>query len=273
MTDTTSATTAPPTEGPHRRARRWVMTVGLLSLAVLVAVVAWGLITVVLPGHRSFSYTADTGVAAGGGLRVETNNAAVTLAPSPDGQVHITAQGTYTTTAPTVGHSTAGDTTTITASCASTSVNRCSLDVQVLLPAALAVTADAGDGQFTARDLTGPLNLTTSNGTIQTERTTGALALHTTNGTIDVASARSPRVSATTQNGTVTLGFAAPPTAVQATTTNGVVDIAVPPAAYYITTHTTNGGIQTELPSDRYAAHTITATTSNGGIRVHPTNT
>ena len=268
----TAATTSSFTGRHPRPGRRWFLAVGLLLLAIIVGVVVWVLVRFVLPGHQNFSYGTD--VIAARNLRVETSSAAFSLAPSPDGQVHISAQGSYTTTAPTVHPTTSGDTTTITASCPPTGINRCSLQVQVLLPAAMAVTADAGDGQLTASDLTGPLTLTASNGTIQTDRTTGTLSLNTTHGTIDVAADRSAHVTAATQNGTVNLAFAAPPTTVEATTTNGAVNIAVPPTdAYYITTHTTNGGIQTELPSDRYAAHTITATTSNGAIHIHPANT
>lgn len=265
----TEATTTLLAKRQHRPGRRWVLAAGLAGLAIIVAVAIWVLVRFVIPGHQSFSYRAD--LTAARQLRVDTSSVAFTLAPSPDAGVHIGAQGSYTDTAPTIRHTTVGDTTTIGAVCSASGVNQCSLEVRVLLPAQLAVIANTGDGQVAAHDLTGPLNITTSNGAIAADHTSGTLSLHTNNGSIDITGVHSTHVTAGTQNGAVNLAFAAPPTTVEANTSNGAVEIALPStAAYYINTHTTNGGTQINLPSDRSAAHAISVTTSNGSIHIHP---
>jgi len=248
-------------------ARRVVLAVGLVPV---VAACVWGavLVTSIVQGSRDYQYSA---VHAATALEVQASNAALTLEPSADGQVHVEARGHYAGRRPTVGLTSRDGHLTITASCRSTWLHSCNLHLDVALPAQLPVVARGDNGAIQAHGLTGALRLRTDNGTVAVTGARGVLQLQSSNGAISTTATTSSSVSARTDNGQIGLDFAAAPTTVDAQTSNGQVEIALPTSAtYYITTGTSNGSIETTVPSDRFAHRTITARTDNGGIDIRP---
>jgi hypothetical protein len=231
-------------------ARRVVLAIGMVPVAAA-CVGGAVLVTGAVQGGRSYVYS--TVQAAPTELEVVPSDTGVTLEPSLDGQVHVAARGHYAGRRPQVGLALRDGRLTITATCHSTWLHSCRLDLDVALPAHIPVVARGDNGAIRARGLSGALQLQTSNGAITADTISGST------------------VSARTDNGDVSLDFAAPPTTVDAQTSNGHIDIGVPTsAAYYLTTRTENGGVDTSVPSDRFAQRTITARTDNGDIHVHP---
>lgn len=221
---------------------------------------------------RGTAINATQEVAAGTRVSVNLRNAEINLRPSTDGRVHVTAEGSYLGEEPVVTAKTSGEVTSIAGrGCENHWFGRCELQVTVALPEALRVTVLGSNGAVTATGLIGPLDLETTNGRIDVNGASRRLELKSTNGAIRLREATSPRVSATTSNGSVDLDFARAPVSVEATSSNGAVTVRVPVrgVTYFVDVRTTNGAITTNsVPSDRAAGRTITVRTSNGAVTV-----
>ena len=249
--------------------RRAVLAFGMLP--VLAACIGGGVVvTSLLRGMETFDYAAVSS-APGAGVAVNIGNAGLTVGPSVDGRVHLAKHGRYSGRRPTIGQRVQGDRLVVAADCRSTWLQSCRLDVDLLVPADLALVVDGGNGSIATHDLGGAARLRTENGAITVARDSGPLDLQTSNGSIDAAAVTAVSVVARTDNGRVDLDFALSPTRVDATTSNGHIGIQVPTSvSYFLTTHTDNGSISANIPSDRFAQRTITARTSNGSISITP---
>lgn len=264
-------TTSTPPQ-PRRTAR---MSRGL-TVTLIIGLVLVGLVfaagALVQTGLLAGSpITLDEEATAGTNVVVDIPNAAVTLVPSTDSLVHVAARGSYFGAEPTVNVTTESDVTTISGGCPGGFFVRCTLRLDVSVPAAVNVDVEGRNGSITATDLTGDLRLHTTNGAIETTQTRGPLRLTTTNGAVRVNESRSNRVTARTTNGAVQLDFTSAPTTVEAVSTNGAVTVRVPTTgvAYYVDARTTNGNVDTAtVPSDRTATRTITAETTNGSVTI-----
>jgi hypothetical protein len=209
----------------------------------------------------------------GTSLDVRVPNAAVTLTPSSDDEMHVRVTGSFFGTAPTLSVQTEGGVTEVRGGCRPQLFSRCSIRVAVQLPRSLPVTVNGENGRIEASGLTGRLTLETSNGAIQTDGTVGRLDVQTTNGDVSVTDAASRIVRASTTNGSVELTFTDAPDTVDAGSTNGSITVRVPVSqvSYLITAQTANGEVNTDtVPSDRTARRSITAQTTNGSVTVEP---
>ena len=254
--------------GKRPSANTVILIVGL-SLVALATVVG----LVFAANFRGGTVDQDDDLAAGTSVSVEIPNAALTLRPSEDDEIHVRMRGTYLGEKPRLETGTSGGVTTISGGCPRQWFSFCSLDVTVELPESLPVTVVGQNGAITASGLTGRLNLGTTNGRIETDGTEGDLDLRSTNGAIRVRGATSADVTAITTNGSVDLGFEDAPTDVAARSTNGAVTVRVPVdgLTYFVTARTTNGTTNTDsVPSDRTSNRTITAETTNGSVNVVP---
>ncbi|MEW2353024.1 DUF4097 family beta strand repeat-containing protein [Spirillospora sp. NPDC029432] len=166
---------------------------------------------------------------------------------------------------PTATWKLTGDRLTLATDCGAL-IGGCAVRYQVLVPRSLALNIEGDNGRVSATGLSAALGIRTANGTITVTDATGPLDLRTENGEVRSASTRAERVSATTQNGQVTLAFAAAPRQVAVTTENGEVDITVPRTAYKVTTTTDSGDVRADIPQDATAPRSITARTDSGAI-------
>ncbi|MEG8183992.1 DUF4097 family beta strand repeat-containing protein [Nocardia terpenica] len=246
------------------RSRRWVLIGGLVVFVVIIAAAVPSIINHV---RKPFSATAT--VAAGTTLRVEAEDADLTLHSGPDPEVHVNATGdyAYTQSPNTMTASTEGSTTTVTGSCK----GACTMHLDITLPAGLAVQAHVAVGSITATASTGPLTAQIGTGNIEVSNPASAVDLHTNTGKVVVHDSRSDRLAVTTGTGEVRASFATSPTAVAVTTNIGEVDLNLPnPAAgYYIDAAARTGAQSISIPNDRYAHNTITVKTGTGSINIH----
>lgn len=82
------------------------------------------------------------------------------------------------------------------------------IDITLTVPAGVSVRATTSDGDIRLSGVTGAVDLTSSNGSIDADRLGSADAsFHTTDGSIDASFAGAPaRIAAHTTNGSVTIG-------------------------------------------------------------------
>jgi len=245
---------------------------------VVASVAAAWLIITFLPGHRNFAGAAEANAAGSTRLQVNVSDAGVTLNRGLDSRVHVSAHGTYSSTKPSISATSANSITTVNASCPGSASHaigsfhqRCQLDVVITVPVNLAVQLADDNGPITASNLSGALQLRSVNGAVTVSNSSGPLTLHSENGEIDVNRARSGRVAATSENGSINATFATAPTSVTATTQNGAIDIAVPTdSPYAVHAIGGTGSSKIDIPRSATANRKISASTQNGDIYVHP---
>jgi len=175
------------------------------------------------------------------------------------------------------------------------------VDFFVTVPVLSNVEADTSNGRIEARNLSGVLDLATSNGRIDTSEVTSELTASTSNGDISVENAEGlfdlrtsngeiemesvdGVVAADTSNGKITYsGYLAPDVDHRMATSNGRIHLAIrSDASLIIDAETSHGSITSTLPligdtqGDEWnavlnppATGTLTLRTSNGRIEMH----
>lgn len=143
-----------------------------------------------------------------------------------------------------------GNTLTITARCPDGD-GECGTDLVVTVPAAASSRTDVTTGSVTVDGLTGAQDLTATTGPV---RGTGLGAAP---------------VTARTTTGSVALGFAAAPSAVEAEATTGDVDIEVPVGpVYQVQARVQTGQSRVEVADTPGAEHRISARSTTGSVSV-----
>ncbi|MBW8805441.1 MAG: DUF4097 family beta strand repeat protein [Catenulisporales bacterium] len=122
-------------------------------------------------------------------------------------------------------------------------------------------------------DLRVPANVsvqvTTSDGSVEVANVTGAVDLTSSDGELRASGLGSGDASFQTTNGTVSAEFTGAPARIRAGTTNADVHITTDgKTTYYDSVQTTNGSQSLTNPQDRFAADEIDVTTSNGNVSV-----
>jgi hypothetical protein len=259
----------PQETAPKPRGSGQIVALGLILLVVGGLLVAWMMVSFMLPGRLDFH--SGTTVAAGNLLQVDAPDANINLVPGPDGSVRVLADGHYVSVPPTVSVKTTGQTTMVSASCPDH--GDCDLQVTISVPVALNAQVDAVTGHVEADGLRGTLNLSSVDGSVDVRGSTGAVTIRAVNGSIDLDGSRSPRVDAQGENGSVKLNFLEPPTNVTATSTNGSVSVRAPqpvvaPFAYRVLAQSEHGGAKVSVAVDDSSTQVITATSTNGSVKV-----
>ena len=259
----TSTPTPPPTS-QRTGLRPWAIVLIVVGSLVLAGLVAVASVTLLWPRPVALSYSVD----AGSSVEARVPDAPLRLHASRDGRVHVVVSGWHTGPAPKVDVRTSGDTTTIAGGCSRPWSVRCSIRVDVSLPATSDATVFGANGEVTATGLDGALRLATTNGTISVTDASGPLDLRTVNGAVVLRRATSEQVATRTTNGAVDLDFLAPPQTVTGHTINGAVSVRVPPGEdYRIVAKTVNGPVDT-MASTPGAARSIRVDTVNGAVTV-----
>lgn len=186
-------------------------------------------------------------------LRVETGNGRITVSGDDGDEITVTAR---------LRESDQGDADwllredddvlVVEGDCDGGWFDECSVGFEIELPAELAV------------------ELRTDNGRIDVDGLAGALDAQTDNGAIsgDVLTSRTARVD--TDNGRVTLVFAATPDDVTVTTDNGAVEVRFPDDgdAHDVSTRTDNGSVDVGVRTDPTSDRSISVETDNGSIEI-----
>ncbi|OLT33234.1 hypothetical protein BJF79_08125 [Actinomadura sp. CNU-125] len=171
-------------------------------------------------------------------------------------------------TDPSVTWDLTGDRLTLSTDCG-TLVGGCAVRYEVLVPRGVAVGVQGQNGTISAAGFAAALSIRSTNGAIRVDGATGPLDLRTESGEVRSTATGSQRLSATTQNGTVDLSFAAAPTQATVTTENGEVNMTVPRTPYKVTTTTDSGDVRADVPTDASAPRSITVRTESGAIALN----
>ncbi|GGE95506.1 DUF4097 family beta strand repeat-containing protein [Mycetocola zhadangensis] len=266
----------PPAPPPQRMSRglRLFLLIGIpILVIVLIVAFAISLSSAIRAASGGSNVSQDLNADAGSSVSIDVPNAALFLGPSDDDRVHVTMQGTYSGTKPELSLRNDDGETEITGGCPRGwfLFNRCSVRIEVQLPAELDVEAEGQNGGISASELDGDLDLSTTNGTVSVEQASGRLMLETTNGRIELTDVTSTDVEAETTNGAVLLAFTEAPDAVSARSTNGEISVRVPDddESYRVDADTTNGKVNTaDIRTDPDSDRSITARTTNGRVTV-----
>jgi hypothetical protein len=146
----------------------------------------------------------------------------------------------------------------------------CSVHYDVTVPRDVDVRADLDNGRLQVVGTTGSIDASSDNGSIALVDVEGDVEIDSDNGSLEADGLVARTVTAETDNGSIDLGFAEPPTFVDADSDNGSVEVRLPEVAggYRVDMDTDNGstdlGVATDPASDRH----ITATSDNGAVRV-----
>ncbi|MGW6281152.1 DUF4097 family beta strand repeat-containing protein [Kribbella sp. NPDC055071] len=226
-------------------AQRRMLIIGLVPLLVLV--VTGAAVTVAtIRGKLPYTYAASFEPGPQGvGI---TSDVQTVLRTSGDGRVHVTADGTYTVTQPSIQVTTTDGRLVIDASCPD---GHCLVELTVELPPASATRVKVTRASINGYGVASPLSLDASDGSIE------------------LTGLESPRVSADTERGSIDLMFDQPPEQVTATASDGSLTVQVPrSAAYAIDAVAAQGSSELNLPSDPSATRRLYLRTSYGSITV-----
>jgi hypothetical protein len=205
-------------------------------------------------------------------LQVDGSSGSITITGSDTDSIHVRAEISDGLRPTGESRRVVGDTLQLHSTCPNYGSDWCHVNYEVSVPRDIAVVVNSGDGSVDLSGTTGPVNIDTDNGSLDIADVSGDVHVASDNGRITAARLRSQTVTAGTDNGRLTLEFAAAPTTVVATADNGRVTVVVPNdgTAYRVETETDNGSENVSVPTDGASTRTITARTDNGSVTIRP---
>jgi hypothetical protein len=262
-----------PAAGP-RRLGLWLFVV--VSSAVLVIVAAAVPVFGWIAEQTSTSHWSAVHPITN--LQVRIASGDVSVAPGPAGSVSMVQTLTWNTTRPKVTETWAGDALTIAMDCSNRSpfpVNDCGVQLQLTVPASVAVQAAADSGDVTVAGLSGDVRAQTTSGDVELDGDTGYIWARAESGGVNGNALRSRRIDAATVSGDLYLTFAAPPTTVSATVESGSATVVVPQSTTYRVSGQTQSGERTVEAglADTASPRIITIDTTSGDANLgYPDN-
>ncbi len=255
---------------PPRPRRRWIwITVALVTALVAVAPVAFRLW--LKAAHHDQSLPVRVYRQPLTQLRVVAPAAGVTLMPDRRDEVIVQASLAWDFGQPAVTQTVQGKTLQVTGRCpGSNAFEDCQVDLVIHVPVDMAVDVSAGTGSVSVSGLSGPLHLATTAGSITMTRVSGPVWASAGSGSVTGYGVVSPELDAVIGSGSLRLGLAATPRALNLAIAAGSASIAVPPHARMRTVVDAGAGLWHIAPgiADSGAAGTLTVTIGSGAVTV-----
>jgi DUF4097 and DUF4098 domain-containing protein YvlB len=253
--------------GPASR-RFWLAA----GVVVVVAFVGWGGATIgSLLGHQSVHHRR---VFAGPvrELDLHVSNGSITVMGSDSSQTIVDAAGDRGITSPSDDETLSGGILTVHSGCGFAVItdNWCGLSYRITVSRNVEVIAQTSDGSVKVTGISGALDLSSSDGRLHVDSPTGPLKLHTSDGAIRVTNANTSVAAADSSDGSIHLGFRAPPQSVTAHSSDGSVTVGLPntPDSYHVTAHSSDGSVHNDVRTFSGSQRTITVTSSDGNVTV-----
>lgn len=151
-------------------------------------------------------------------------------------------------------------------------VFHCGSSFQVTLPPHVSVTVHSGSGNDTVTGLPGSVVVDGGSGQVQLRGTSGPVQVSTGSGNITASAIRSPTVHATSNEGSVDIGFAAAPRRadVRSSAGNATVRIPVTGHRYHVVVTANTGTARSKVPDDRQSRSVVQVSSVNGNATVLP---
>lgn len=254
----------PPRDTGGRTALR-VLLVGFSLLLV-----AWGALTVAsLLGRDTEHRSATYGNVRTLDLDLDFESVTV-IGEQSATSVAMDRSYTWSMSRPTVSSRVVGDRLLMTSDCSWTVGLGCTGDVRLVVPRGTTVRVHGSDGHLSLRGLTGTVDAETADAGIDVSDVTGALQLHTSDGSITGTGVRSSAVQATTSDGSVQLNFSSAPTDVRALSSDGSVEVLVPRDGnpWRVDATTSDGSRAVDVATDPSADRRIQVHTSDGSVHI-----
>ncbi|MBP1162288.1 hypothetical protein ABIC28_003213 [Rhodococcus sp. PvR044] len=250
--------------------------IAAFACATAVAVGAGGAASATLaylfgvPSQHEFSHTASGDASGTLTVRAPAGGVDLTISPSPDDRLHVSASGTYRGGPPvvTVGESGAA----VDIVCPEGQFWRCSLGVTVAVPSRADVTAEGVAGSITMTDLHGTVTATTTTGDVTIRRHHGPVRAQTAEGAVEIGAIAAPELSARTAYGSIRIDVDTPPDSVDVRNTIGDIEIGLPGGvAYHLETTVRDAtAVTTAVAEDPASPHLVRIESSAGAVAVFP---
>ena len=260
---------APPRRTPVGVRFLWKLFAAILVLGTLV----WGSYQVVtLLAHETRTEEQSFPAAGLAALEVDGSSGSITISGADTDAVHVTAEISDGLRKTGESRRVVGDTLQLHNTCPNFGSDWCHVDYEISVPRDLTVVVRSGNGSVDVSGLSSTVTVDTDNGSVDLADLSGDVRVGSDNGRITAVRLDAPTVSADTDNGRLTLEFAAAPTNVVATADNGRITVVVPNdgTEYRVETATDNGSQDVTVPRDDASRRTITARTDNGSITIRP---
>lgn len=264
MTAMTHLTEEPPTQA----SRSWLAIGIVVTVVVLAAGVFFGYRALAGSGSPSTDTTSTTYPQEITALDVRVDAGTVTVSTGPAGTATVQAALTWDGEKPTVTQQWTGTQLSVVTGCPGG--GRCEVDLTITVPAGTAVTSTTETGDASLTGLTGPVSVRTETGEIRLSQLGGQVTADAEVGSVTGDALTSGAVTATTETGDITLGFADDPQTVVARANTGDVTVTVPRSStgYQVTADTDSGDRRVGATQDRSAGRTIEAHTGTGDVTV-----
>jgi hypothetical protein len=198
------------------------------------------------PAGKTFTITSPVTA-----VSLDTAGSVTVTGTSGSGPVTVTAEPSYSKTAPTTTRTVSGGTLTLGYTCKSQLL--CSVDYVIKVPHGVGVHAESREGSVTLTSVSGPVTAQTFAGLITATGLT------------------SPSAVLKSGAGGVNATFAAAPASVQASTDAGSITLTVPGSATYkVNAHAVVGVTSVTVRHSNSAADAISAHSDLGDITISP---
>ncbi|MCB9707121.1 MAG: DUF4097 family beta strand repeat protein [Myxococcales bacterium] len=206
-----------------------------------------------------------------GTVRVEVGNGDVTVRPSPDDKIYVTATLAFGEEEPayTVEPSASGSELVVTGKCAANDTT-CLTDVEVLLPVDRKILAYTDQGSIDVEGIRGGGELRAITGDVVIDQLGGELALSTTAGKIFGSALIAEVVDATTESGPIELTFKSPPSDLSTVTGNGDITLYLPTTVEYLVDALTGrGDLKIDVAQATSSLYQVFARADIGDIMIY----
>ncbi|MFF4378692.1 hypothetical protein [Kitasatospora sp. NPDC001547] len=151
----------------------------------------------------------------------------------------------------------------------------CGAEIELEVPAATEVSGSVGSGSVQVEGLSGAVRMELTSGRLLLSDTSGDVTVQATSGLVQGTDLGSRRVTARVGSGSVTLGFAGVPRAVDATATSGSVEMTVPKDSRYAFSSEVGSGHGRIDPvlADSASPNRVHAAVTSGSISINPSKT
>ncbi|MET0458041.1 MAG: DUF4097 family beta strand repeat-containing protein [Ilumatobacteraceae bacterium] len=246
----------------------------LFALLLVIPGIAWGAYNVVVVlAHEERVETSSYPAAGLTSIDVHSAAGSVRIVGSERSTIDVRAEISDGLRSTGERQEVVGDQLRLRSSCPSVGSDWCSVDYEISVPSGLAISIKANNGLVTVTDTTGGVDIDNDEGSVELTDLSGDIVASTDDGSVRASGLTSATATVDSDNGSVTLEFAAAPTGVTATTDNGSVEVVVPDdgEAYRLDISTDNGGRTAEIPTDPASPRSITLRTDNGSVTARTT--
>ncbi|MEU4347584.1 hypothetical protein [Streptomyces sp. NPDC023838] len=169
-------------------------------------------------------------------VQVDSGSAELTVVPGAEGEVRIQERLSWSLRKPKVAKEWDGDTLKLRPECdgrlAVTSLG-CSVELDLTVPAGVALKVNSGSGTVRVSGLTGPVDVDGGSGSVKLYGVRGPINASVGSGSFSGAAIGSAEAEVHSSSGHAELEFVTPPREVTASTGSGGVDLLVPAGSRY----------------------------------------